>query len=148
MSDRSGRPVLTDGPLPSPRPDGVDQPYWAAAREERLAVQRCDDCGRRQFPPESFCRHCRSTTSSWVDVEPAGTLFSWARVWHPLTPSQAGDVPFVICVVDVLPGEVRVLGNLVDPPEGDLPIGAPVRAVFEHHDEVTLVQWELAPDGA
>jgi uncharacterized OB-fold protein len=145
MSRRADRPVLTGGPLPSPRPDGVDAPYWDALADDRLVVQRCDACGKRQFPPESFCRHCRSATLGWVDVEPVGTLFSWVRVWHPLTPGQADDVPFVICVVDVVPGEVRVLGNLVDPPAGELPIGAPVAAVFEHHDEIALLQWELGP---
>ena len=141
-------PVLPEGmPLPSPRPDGVDLPYWEAARAERLAVQRCSACGRRQFPPEAWCRHCTGAELEWVDVAPTATLYTWARAWHPVHPVLAEAGPYVLAVVEVVPGEVRMLGDLVAPPEGDLPIGAPVEAVFEHHDDVTLVQWRLLEPG-
>ena len=43
---------------------------------------------------------------------------------------------------------IRMVGNLVDPPEGEVPIGATVEPVFEDHDDAeppfTLVQWRLA----
>jgi hypothetical protein len=46
---------------------------------------------------------------------------------------------------------IRMVGNLVDPPEGDIPIGARVEPVYEDHAEndagdpaYTLVQWRLA----
>jgi len=40
---------------------------------------------------------------------------------------------------------VRMIGNLLGDPAQDVPIGAPVEAVFEAHDDATppftLVQW-------
>jgi uncharacterized OB-fold protein len=42
-------------------------------------------------------------------------------------------------------GSVRMIGNLLGDPTQEVPIGAPVEAVFEPHDDATppftLVQW-------
>jgi len=44
-------------------------------------------------------------------------------------------------------GNVRMLGNLLGDPKQNVPIGAEVQAVFEHHNDATppfsLVQWRL-----
>ena len=40
-----------------------------------------------------------------------------------------------------------MIGNLVAPPEGEIPIGAPVEPVFEHHPgepAYTLIHWRIA----
>jgi uncharacterized OB-fold protein len=39
-------------------------------------------------------------------------------------------------------GNVRMVGNLLGDPRQEVRIGAPVEAVFEHHNEFTLVQWK------
>ncbi len=54
--------------------------------------------------------------------------------------------PYVVVLVE-LPhaGGVRMIGNLVGDPHQDVRIGAPVEAVFEHHEDgpspYTLVHW-------
>ena len=44
-------------------------------------------------------------------------------------------------------GNVRMVGNLLGDPKQEVPIGASVEAVFEHHEDAkppfTLVHWRL-----
>jgi uncharacterized OB-fold protein len=131
-------------PLPEARADGLDQPFWDATREHSLVVQRCAACGNAQFPPEVVCIACQSHELGWDEVAPTGTLTSFARVWHPVHPALADKVPYLIGIVELVPG-VRLVGNIVgDPDRTDLVLDAPMQAVFEDHEDadVTLIQWE------
>ena len=75
-------------------------------------------------------------------------IFSWQRPHHPVHPVLASACPYVVVLVEFPEADgIRMVGNLVDPPEGDIPIGATVEPVYEHHEgepEYTLVQWRLA----
>ncbi len=57
------------------------------------------------------------------------------------------DAPPYVAVLVELPeaGNVRMIGNLLGDPRQEVRIGAPVEAVFEHHQDATppytLVQW-------
>ncbi|MFN8027453.1 MAG: OB-fold domain-containing protein [Acidimicrobiia bacterium] len=131
-------------PLPEARADGLDRPFYDAAREHRLVVQRCAACGNAQFPPEVVCIACRSHDLAWEEVPSTGTLTSFARVWHPVHPALADRCPYLIAVVELVPG-VRLVGNIVgDATRTDLTLDMPMRAVFEDHDDVTLIQWDTA----
>jgi uncharacterized OB-fold protein len=63
-------------------------------------------------------------------------------------PALNGHGPYTIVLVE-LPGAdaIRMVGNLLCPPDAPVTIGAEVEAVFEPHDEATppytLVQWRL-----
>ena len=46
-------------PLPRPYQDTAE--YWAAAREHRFVIQRCNSCGEHQFYPRGVCSHCLSS---------------------------------------------------------------------------------------
>jgi uncharacterized OB-fold protein len=144
--------VLPHGlPAPVPAADGLDRPYWEGARRRELRVQRCRRCATWRWGPEWICHACRSFDTEWVSVEPAGTIFSWERVWHPVHPALGAASPYVIVLVE-LPhaGGVRMVGNLAGDPRAAVPIGGRVRAMFEDHDEeeppYTLVQWRLAEE--
>lgn len=131
-------------PLPAPRADGLDREFWEAARRHRLAVQRCSSCGRAQFLPDVRCTNCQSPGVVWEEVPATGTLTSYTRVWHPVHPSLAANVPYLVGVVEVEPG-ARMVGNIVgDPLRYDLAFDMPMSAVFEDHDDagVTLIHWE------
>ena len=43
-------------------------PFWAAATEGRLVVERCEACGADSFPPRGICRSCRSRATGWAEV--------------------------------------------------------------------------------
>ena len=61
-------------------------------------------------------------------------------------PALKDHGPYIVVLVE-LPdaGPVRMIGNLLGDPTQEVPIGAPVEAVFEPHDDATppftLVQW-------
>jgi uncharacterized OB-fold protein len=117
-------------PRPVPEGDGLDRPYWEGTRAGRLLVQRCRGC--RGF--------------QWVETAPRGHVYSWERAWHPVHPALKDHGPYIVVLVE-LPeaGSVRMIGNLLGDPTQEVPIGAPVEAVFEPHDDATppftLVQW-------
>jgi uncharacterized OB-fold protein len=134
-------------PAPIPEADGLDAPYWAATRESRLCVQQCGHCGGWQWGPEWLCHRCLSFDLEWRDVAPHGRIYSWERTWHAPMPALQDSVPYLTVLVE-LPhaGGIRMVGNLLGDPLQEVMIGAEVRAVFEHHEDVarpyTLVQWE------
>ena len=137
--------------LPSPvaQPDGLDAPYWEGLAADELRVQRCNACGGWQWGPEWICHHCLSDDVGFESVDPTGRIYSYERVWHPVHPALKEQGAYLVVLVE-LPhaGNVRVVGNLLGDPEQAVTIGAPVRAVFEHHPDAepafTLLQWALA----
>jgi hypothetical protein len=57
-------------------------------------------------------------------------------------------VPYVVVLVELPEASgVRLIGNLVDPPRGPIPIGADLVSAFEHHESHSLLHWRLS-DGA
>ena len=134
-------------PIPVAANDGLDAPFWAGLAEEILRIQRCNDCGSWQWGPEWVCHECLGFNVSFAEVEPAGTIYSYERVWHPVHPALTDQGPYVVVLValDGAPG-VRMVGNLLGDPRAEVVIGAPVRGVFEHHPDAepafTLLQWE------
>ena len=135
-------------PHPVPAADGLDRPYHDGVRAHELRIQRCAVCNVWQWGPEWVCHQCHSFDLRFEPVEPRGLLFAYERVWHPVHPALGSAVPYVVALVE-LPhaGGVRVVGNLLGDPQIDLPLGSPVVAVFEDHDEsdapYTLVHWKL-----
>jgi uncharacterized OB-fold protein len=137
-------PYLSSGlPEPTPAPDGVDAGFWEAARRHQLAVQHCRGCGTFQLPPEWICHHCHSRDLEWRTVPGRGRVHSWIRVHHAAHPALREALPYLVVLIDLVDAAgVRVIGNLLGPPEQKVVIGAGVEAVFEDHEGgYTLVQW-------
>ena len=131
-------------PLPEPQPDGLDAPFWEAARQYRLIVQRCRACGTFQFGPEWVCHHCRSDDVAWHECAGQGKVYAFERVWHPVHEALKGRVPYLIVLVE-LPdaGRVRMVGNLLGDPLQEVRIGDNVEVVWEEHADITLPQWQI-----
>jgi len=134
-------------PAPVPEPDGVSAPYWTGLREGRLMVQRCQQCGCWQFGPEWICHRCLAFDPAWVEVRPAGRIYSWERVWHPVHPALKERGAYLAVLVE-LPdaGHVRMVGNLLGDPMQAVRIGVEVAGVFEHHagaaPPFSLLHWQ------
>ena len=131
-------------PAPSAGADGLSTPYWEGTRQGKLFIQYCKGCNHWQWGPEWICHRCNSFDLDWRQVEGRGTIYSYQRIWHPVHPALNGHGPYIAALVE-LPdaGTVRMVGNLLGDPKQDVPIGAAVEAVFEHHETFTLVQWRL-----
>lgn len=138
-------------PKPVPAPDGLDTPFWEAAAAGILKLQRCHACNHWQWGPEWICHRCLSDDLGFDEVAPRGRIYSFERVWHPVHPALEEQGPYLVVLVEFPDCDgVRMIGNLLGDPEQEVTIGAPVKAVFEHHpdDEPphTLVQWTTGSD--
>ena len=131
-------------PAPAPGPDNLEAPYWEGTRQHELRIQRCNGCDTWQWGPEWICNKCHSFDIGWETVEPTGRIYSWERSWYPVHPALAAKLPYIVVLVE-LPhaGNIRMVGNLLGDPKQEIEIGAPVEAVFEDHDDHTLVQWRF-----
>jgi uncharacterized OB-fold protein len=125
-------------PRPIPEVDRQHAPFFAAAHDGRLAVQRCAACGAHRFPPRELCSSCLSTESTWVDVSGRGEVFSYNVMHQVYHPAFAAEVPYAVVVVKLAEGP-KMISNLIDCPPSEIRIGMPVEVVFERlSDTVTL----------
>jgi uncharacterized protein len=128
-----------------PTPSAHSAPFWAAAREHRLVLQRCHACGAIQHYPRPWCTTCLSEDLGWVDSPGVGTLYSFTVIRRTANPAFAPLVPYVYGLVDLDEGP-RFTTNVVGCPVEDVAIGMRVRVRFEDVDgSGTLVLF--APDG-
>ena len=146
MSDIETRALPPGLPAPSTE-EPLSAPFWKAAREGRLLVQKCRGCGKHQWGPEWICHRCHSFDLDWTEVAPRGRIYSWQRPHHPVHPALAGHGPYTIVLVELPEADgVRMVGNLLGAGDAPVEIGATVEAVFEQHDEAeppfALVQWK------
>ena len=131
-------------PKPRPVPTATSQPFWDALGEDRVVLQRCDDCDTWIYYPRARCPHCLSARISWHDVDGAGTVFSFTVAPQPTAPPFADEVPQLLAIVELREG-VRVSTTLVDVAPDAIRIGLPVSPVFDHGtDGMTLLRFRPA----
>ena len=113
-------------------------PFFAAAREQQLVVQRCGGCGALRFPPREICSTCLSTEASWQPVSGRGEIFSFNIMHQIYHPGFAAEVPYAVVVVRLEEGP-KITSNLVGCPVDAITVGMPVEVIFERlSPEVTL----------
>ncbi len=112
------------------------KPFFDAARNHQLAVQKCDICGKLRFPAAPLCLACDSPKSSWVTVSGRGKIFSFTvmhRAYHP-----AFKAPYALAVIELDEG-VKITSNVVGIEPAKVKCGMPVEVMFDKlSDEVTL----------
>ncbi|MPZ14886.1 MAG: hypothetical protein GEU73_10780 [Chloroflexi bacterium] len=122
---------------PLPTPSSVSQPFWDAAKEHRLIFQRCRLCGTRVFYPRDICPgpQCFGVGSlDWVESTGKGRLYSYTVSYQPAHQAFAGDVPYVLAIIEMDEGW-RMTSNLINFGSQDaLRIGLRVEVVW---DDVT-----------
>ena len=126
---------------PVPRPNSVSAPFWEAAKEGRLRIQRCQACGAYVFYPREVCSECLAAELEWVHASGKGTLYSFTIARAPTHPAFSDDVPYVIAIVELEEGP-RITTNIIDCPEEDIRIGMALQATFPQiEDSQALVKF-------
>jgi uncharacterized protein len=136
-----------DVPLrPLPLVDDASQGFWAAAREGRLAIQRCSACARYNHAPSLACPSCGSFELAYADVSGRATLFSWTVIKEPPAPGFKGRVPLIVGIVELAEQpHLLMVANLLGLAEADLKLGLPLQVTFEQvNEECTLPQFVAA----
>ena len=129
-------------PLPRPYQDTAE--YWAAAREHRFVIQRCNSCGEHQFYPRGVCSHCQSSELEWREASGNGTIYSYSGNHRAPHPGFADDLPFVLAIVELEEGP-RMMTNIVVSDPDSVTIGMAVTVTFDDvTDQVTLPKFTPA----
>ena len=140
-------PFFPEG-MTTPEPtDPINAGYFEAAAGGRLVVQRCFDCGTRQYPPELNCHACYGFAMEWQESVGVGTVWSWVEVVHPAHPALREFGAYVVALIELddMP-EIKLMGAIVDAPlGGEMQIGARVQVVFERTaDDLAQPRWRMA----
>jgi uncharacterized protein len=129
----------------SPVDDPLAGPFFQAAREGRLVVQRCNSCAALRWPPLSGCPECHSRDTTWVPVAPSGTIWSFVVYHRAFQAELKAEIPYTVAMIELDDGPYLV-GRLVT---GEKPpaVGDRTVAEFVEMDGVPTVRWR-SPDTA
>lgn len=79
-------------------------PFWEGVEQKELRFQHCEGCGRNVFPARRHCPRCASTDLSWRESKGEGTIYSFSVLELGAIGAFAGEVPYVIVVIDMAEG--------------------------------------------
>ncbi len=138
-------PYRTGFPLPNVD-DRDTREWWAQVKQHKLVIQRCSRCNTFRHPPVPVCFKCRSFEYGWAPVSGKGVVFSYTIAYHPPAPAMQQLVPYNVVIVELPEAQnIRMVGNLLDAPNGQIKVGLPVEVTFEDiSDKITLPQWRVA----
>jgi uncharacterized OB-fold protein len=131
---------------PVPVPNEMTKPFWEAARQGVVAMQRCQSCGHFQHPPYPTCVNCMSIELKFEPVAGKGKIYAYTIMHHAGDKRFAAAVPYasIIVELDDAPGALMA-GNLLDAPYTEAKVGRRVEVTFERlTDEISLPQFKLA----
>lgn len=133
---------MTSTPRTVPDYEGPNAPHWLGAREGKVVVQVCGDCGKPRYPSTHLCAACSSSKASWEAIRPQGHVRSWCRFHRAYFPEFAAHVPYTVLLVRMTDG-VDLFANFASESMGELPvIGQAVEAAFEEvAPEVAVVRF-------
>ena len=131
---------------PLPQPDELTEFFWQGARDHRLLIQRCQDCGHHIHEPRPWCRLCLSKNLAPVEVSGRAVLDTYTIPLQPSHPYFVALGPYILAVVELEEQSgLKMITNIVNCAEEDLAVGMPLRVLFrEVDDEITLPYFEPA----
>ena len=124
---------MAQTPQGKPLPQITDQtrPFWSAAKQRKLVMQKCSGCGTLNFYPKPWCIECGNRGLDWVEVKPYGTVYSLTVAYAVMMnyPDWKDDLPVLMCIIDLDDG-ARMYGQLTDCAPDKARIGMRVEAHF------------------
>ena len=123
-------PVITD----------LTQPFWDAAKQRRLAIQRCNDCAYYNHPPRPACDKCQATNLAFEDVSGNGTVWTFTVMHQKSVAGFEEAVPYVTALVELDEQPMLLLvTNLPSVAPEDVSIGMRVRVTFQALDDGNML---------
>ncbi|MEW6299567.1 MAG: OB-fold domain-containing protein [Thermodesulfobacteriota bacterium] len=130
---------------PRPVVDDLSRPFWEAAKQRQLVVQRCQACGHFNHPPRPACDACLSQQLRFEPVSGRGTIYSFTVMHQPNVAGFEEQLPYLNILVEL--EEQPLLFMVSNRPIGEretVRIGARVEVYFEEVDaELTLPQFRV-----
>lgn len=119
---------------PMPEVNPWTMPFWDAARENTLKIQKCPDCGSFVFYPRIVCPYCFGESLEWVQATGKGTVYSYTIVENNAPSFFQEDMPYVVAIIRLAEG-VQMMSNIVECDPYSVHCDMPVEVVFEKADE-------------
>ncbi len=125
----------------------LTRPFWEAANDGRLAIQRCQACGYYNHPPKPLCDRCQSGDLKFEDVGGDGTVGSFTVMHRKSIAGFHDSVPYVTALVELDEQKhLLLVTNLPGVNAAGVKIGMRVRVSFQRlSDEIALPQFMAAP---
>jgi len=114
MNDVFDLTVLADLKVPGPTITSLTAPFWEAASQGQLLIQRCQACGGAVFYPREICPHCWSDQLEWEEASGQGTLRSYTIIQRPGHPAWAAAAPYTVGLIRLKEGPVMLSHILGD----------------------------------
>ena len=116
-------------------------PFWEAAKQRVLKLQKCNACNRPWYPIGPTCPHCFSEDFRWEVMSGRGVVHGLVIYHKPWTKWFEDKVPYAVAQVQLEEGP-RLTSNILDCDVKKVHIGMKVEAAYEDvTDEITLVQF-------
>lgn len=132
-------------PLPRPKLDFEEMPFWTRGADSELAIAHCDDCGYWIHPPSPACPKCLSWNVASRAVSGDGRVISFTINRQPWLPDVA--VPYVIAIVELdEQDDLRVAAQIECSDPEALVIGQQVRVAFRDMDGWVMPYFETVDE--
>lgn len=95
---------LAELKTPGPTIIALTEPFWNAAADGRLLIQRCGSCGKAVFYPRALCPYCWSDDLDWEQASGAGRLKSFSEVFKPGHPAWVPVAPYIVGLIELAEG--------------------------------------------
>ncbi len=134
-------------PMPAPSP--LTQPFWDAARQHRLVIQRCGTCRTFYHPPAPECYRCiasgDASTLAFEPVSGRGVIYTCTKIHATRVGGFEGATPYqlVFVALEEQPGLILCC-NMPGTAWDNLRVGAPVEVMFMDYAGATLPEFRLA----
>ncbi len=133
-------------PLPAITPEA--KPFWDAAAQQKLMIQRCKACNAWVWTPRPSCNECGSENIEWTPMSGGGEVYSFTVIRQIVGRAASAafqkDVPYVVAWVDLDEGP-RMITNIVGCAVEDVKLGMKVAVQFEQaSDDVWLPKFRPA----
>jgi uncharacterized OB-fold protein len=130
---------------PVPLPDDLSRSFWDAAKERRLAIQRCGSCGYYNHPPRRFCDACLAQDLRFEPASGRGVVYTFTVMHQRDVAGFEEDAPFINVVVELIEQpQLLMVSNLPITQRAKVIIGAAVEVDFEDRgDGVVVPQFRI-----
>jgi uncharacterized OB-fold protein len=138
-------PQAGNSPKPLPAIDDLTRPFWHAAAQHQLVIQRCQECNYFNHPPRPLCDACLSQRLEFAPVSGRGTVYSYTVMHQPNIAGFEKEVPYINVLVELDEQPRLFMVSYLPISEREkIRIGGRVEVTFEKiDDEVTLPQFRL-----
>ena len=125
---------------PVPVADQLTTPFWQAANERCLVIQRCGACGYYNHPPRPFCDSCSAQDLRFEAVSGRATVYSFTVMHQRDVAGFETEAPFINIVVELAEqSQLLMVSNLPFDEHPRVTIGAPVKVYFEDRGDGLVV---------